>query len=67
MAGGAYLRAKKGAMELASKHCWRSAGVVASMLGGPSSPEEQTQTSSLPHAFSASSMRVRVSCSEEME
>jgi hypothetical protein len=47
MAGGPYFSAKKGDMLLASKHFCRSAGVVASMDGGPRRPEEQTQTSRL--------------------
>ena len=34
-----------------------------SIEGGPRSPELLTQTSSLPHAFRISSMRVRVACS----
>jgi hypothetical protein len=67
IAGGAYFNAKKGAIEFASKHFCRSAGVVASMDGGPRRPDEQTQTSRRPQALRASSMSVRVSCSEEME
>ena len=67
MAGGAYLSAKNGAMLFASKHFWRSVGVVLSIEGGPSKPELQTQTSMRPKAFSASSMRVSVSCSDEIE
>ena len=63
MAGGAYFSAKKGAIEFASKHFCRSEGVVASSEGGPKSPEEQTQISSLPHEFSTSSMRPNVSSS----
>src|SRR3569833_1769343 len=63
MAGGAYLRAKKGASECCSKHLCRSLGVVSAMEGGPSSPDEQTQTSSLPNALSTSSMRTSVSSS----
>ena len=47
MAGGPYFNAKNGDMLLASKHFCRSAGVVASMDGGPSRPEEHTQTSRL--------------------
>ena len=42
MAGGAYLRAKKGAILLASKSLYRSAGVVAEMEDGPRRPEEVT-------------------------
>lgn len=34
-----------------------------SMDGGPSRPELLTQTSSLPHEFRTSSIRVRVACS----
>lgn len=67
MACGAYFKAKKGAMEFASKHFCRSEGVVASMVGGPRRPEEQTQTSRRPQVLRASSIRVRVSDSEEME
>lgn len=63
MAGGAYLSAKKGARLFVSKHFCRSAGVVASMDGGPKRPEEQTQTSRRPQVLRTSSMRVRVSCS----
>jgi hypothetical protein len=37
------------------------------MLGGPRRPDEQTQTSRRPQVFRASSMRDRVSDSEEME
>ena len=47
MAGGAYLSAKNGAIEFASKHMRRSAGEVSAMEGGPSRPEEVTHTSSL--------------------
>ena len=67
MAGGAYFKAKKGAMLLASKQRCRSAGVVVEMEGGPRRPDEQTQTSRRPQALRASSIRVRVSCSLEME
>jgi len=63
IAGGAYFSAKNGAIEFASKHFCRSAGVVASSEGGPSKPEEQTQTSSLPQEFRTSSIRPRVSSS----
>jgi hypothetical protein len=63
IAGGAYFSAKKGAMLFASKHLCRSPGVVASRLEGPSKPEEQTQTSSLPQTFKTSSMRPSVSSS----
>lgn len=63
MAGGAYLRAKNGAMALASKHLRKSLGAVVSKVGGPSSPHEDTHTSSLPHVFSTSSMSVSVSSS----
>jgi hypothetical protein len=63
MAGGAYFNAKKGAIELASKHFCRSAGVVASSEGGPRRPEEHTQTSNLPQEFKTSSMRPRTSSS----
>lgn len=63
IAGGAYLRAKNGAMLLASKHFCRSAGVVASREGGPRSPDEQTQTSSLPKELRTSSISPRVSSS----
>lgn len=66
IACGAYLRAKNGARLLASKHLWRSCGVVASIEAGPSKPLEQTQTSILPYALSASSIRTRVSCSLEI-
>ena len=34
-----------------------------SIVGGPSSPELLTHTSSLPHEFRMSSIRVRVACS----
>ena len=67
IAGGAYFSAKNGAREFASKHFWRSAGVVLSIDGGPRRPEEHTQTSRRPNAFKASSMRVNVSCSEDIE
>jgi hypothetical protein len=40
---------------------------VVAMVGGPRRPEEHTQTSRRPQALRASSMRVRVSDSEEME
>lgn len=63
IAAGAYFKAKKGARLLASKHFWRSEGVVISIEGGPRSPELLTQTSSLPHEFRTSSMRVKVACS----
>ena len=63
MAAGAYFNAKKGARLFASKHFWRSEGVVMSIDGGPSSPELLTQTSSRPHEFRTSSIRVRVACS----
>ena len=63
MAAGAYFNAKKGARLFASKHFCRSEGVVMSIDGGPSSPELLTQTSSLPHEFRMSSIRVRVACS----
>ena len=66
MAGGAYLSAKKGAMLLASKHFCRSAGVVASIEGGPSRPADETHTSRRPKEFSTSSMSCNVSCSLEM-
>lgn len=46
-AAGAYLRARKGAIEFASKHFWRSAGDVSAIEGGPRRPDEVTQTSSL--------------------
>ena len=65
IAGGAYFSAKNGAIEFASKHLCRSAGVVASREGGPKSPDEQTQMSKLPHEFSTSSMRANVSSSLE--
>ena len=48
MAGGAYLSAKNGAKLLASKHFCRSAGVVMSIEGGPSRPDEQIHTSRRP-------------------
>jgi hypothetical protein len=63
MAGGAYLRAKKGAMLFTSKHFCKSAGVVASRLEGPRRPEEQTQTSRRPQELRTSSIRPRVSSS----
>jgi len=47
IAGGAYFKAKKGAMELASKHLYRSLGLVSEIEGGPSKPELVTQTSRL--------------------
>lgn len=47
MAGGAYFNAKKGAMELVSKHFCRSLGLVSASEGGPSKPELVTHTSSL--------------------
>jgi len=67
MAGGAYLSAKNGARLFASKHFCKSAGVVASIDGGPRRPEEVTQTSKRPQALSTSSIRVRVACSSERE
>ncbi len=63
IAGGPYFSAKKGAIEFASKHFWRSLGVVASRLEGPRSPDEQTQTSSLPQEFKMSSIKPSVSSS----
>lgn len=63
MAAGAYFNAKKGARLLASKHFWRSEGVVISIEGGPRSPELLTQTSSLPQELRTSSIRVKVACS----
>ena len=63
MAAGAYFNAKKGARLFASKQFWRSEGVVMSIEGGPSRPELQTQTSSLPQELRMSSIRVRVACS----
>lgn len=47
MAGGAYLRAKKGMREFAEKSLVMSAGVVSAMVGGPRRPEEVMKTSSL--------------------
>ena len=66
MAGGAYFKAKKGAMLFASKHFLRSAGVVTSIDRGPSKPEEQTHTSRRPQALSTSSIKVSVSSSLAM-
>jgi len=63
MAGGAYFSAKNGAIEFASKHFCKSAGVVASRDGGPRIPEEQTHTSSRPQEFRTSSIRPSVSSS----
>lgn len=66
IAGGAYFIAQNGAMLFASKHLYKSAGVVASILGGPSKPAEQTHTSRRPKALRVSSIKARVSCSEAM-
>lgn len=66
MAGGAYLSAKNGAIECASKHLWRSSGVVSWIEGGPRRPEEQTQMSRRPKAFRTSSMSTTVSSSLAM-
>jgi hypothetical protein len=63
IAGGAYFSAKNGAIELTSKHFCKSAGVVASRLGGPNNPLLHTQTSNLPQEFRTSSIRERVSSS----
>ena len=53
-------------MLFASKHFCRSAGVVVVMEGGPSNPEEQTQTSRRPKELRTSSIRESVSCSLAM-
>lgn len=66
MAGGAYLSAKKGAIEWVSKQRCKSSGVVSWIEGGPSKPEEQTQISRRPKALRTSSMRVTVSSSLAM-
>lgn len=50
-------------MLFASKHFWRSVGVVASIEEGPRRPEEQTQTSRRPQELRTSSIRPRVSSS----
>jgi hypothetical protein len=50
-------------MEFASKHFCKSAGVVASSEGGPSSPDEQTHMSNRPHELRTSSIRTSVSSS----
>lgn len=42
MAGGAYFKAKKGAILFASNSLYRSAGVVSDIEGGPSRPEDVT-------------------------
>lgn len=66
MAGGAYFNAKKGSNEFASKHFCRSEGVVSSIVGGPSSPEEHTHTSSRPQEFNTSSISASVDCSSDV-